>query len=460
MAGEQSLVQYFRHFLDRKLLTIFLFGISSGFPWVMIGSALSAYLKEDGFSRSSIGLFGLIFGVYSINFLWAPLIDRLKVPFLQAKLGHRRSWVLSTQSIVVCACVAMAQLDLNNNLFYFALAALIVAIASATQDIAIDGYRIDIIGGDQQKIAAAAGMATSGWWTGYAFLGSIAFFAIDIDGWSWSSVYWLLAAIMASFSLVVLFLAKEPEFDRDDYRAQIAHKYQGILSNRQGSTLDRFTIWFGTTLIEPFRDFFARNNIKVALSLLAFIVFFKVGEAFLGRMSIVFYKEIGFSNTDIGYYSKLLGGGTTILFTLLGSLFTMRFGIVKGLFLGGLAMAASNLMFSAIAMVGPNKTLFAATIIVDGYTTAWSTVAFVSFISMLCNRAFSATQYALMASLGTVGRTFIGSSSGFMVDALDGNWTLFFILTALMVIPGLLILYWIRDELNAVEAQHKQAQSH
>jgi PAT family beta-lactamase induction signal transducer AmpG len=134
----------------------------------------------------------------------------------------------------------------------------------------------------------------------------------------------------------------------------------------------------------------------------------------------------------------------------------MRYGIVKGLFLGGVAMASSNLMFALIAMVGPNKMLFAATILVDGYTAAWSTVAFVSFISMLCNRSFTASQYALLASLGNLNRTLVGSSSGILVDYLGGNWSLFFVLTALMVIPGLLILYYLRHDLNAIEAKHRQ----
>lgn len=454
MAGNQNITQYLHNFLDRRLLTIFLFGIASGFPWVMIGSAMNAWLQELGLTRTAIGLFGLIFVPYTFNFLWSPLLDRLKIPGLKKLLGMRRSWILLMQLLIVTGCLLMTQIDVANQLFIAGMAGLLISISSATQDIAIDAYRIDVIGsGDQQKIAAGAAMATSGWWTGYAFLGSVAFFAADIEGWSWTDAYLILAAIMASFTLIVIFIAKEPINDRELQQKNLEQQYLKELSIV--GPIEKVQVWVRVTLVEPFSDFFKRNGSNVALSLLGFIFFFKIGEAFLGKMSIVFYKEIGFSNSDIGYYSKLLGGGITILFTIMGGIFTMRFGIVKGLFLGGVAMAASNLIFAAIAVVGPDKTLFTIAIVVDGYTQAWSTVAFVSFISMMCNQAFSASQYALLASLGNMNRAVIGSSGGWIVDSLDGNWALFFIITTLMVIPGLMILYHLRHELNAIEQRHK-----
>jgi PAT family beta-lactamase induction signal transducer AmpG len=201
--------------------------------------------------------------------------------------------------------------------------------------------------------------------------------------------------------------------------------------------------WLSVTVLEPFIDFFRRNGTSVAITLLLFVFLFKIGEAFLGRMSIAFYKEIGFSNEQIGYYSKLIGWGITMLFTLLGSMVNVRFGIVRGLMIGGIAMSASNLMFSWIAQVGPNELMFLATIIVDNFTTAFSTVAFVSFLTVMTGQAFSATQYALLASLGNFGRTTLASFSGELADYLN-DWSLFFILTALMVIPSLIMLYTLR----------------
>jgi len=173
-------------------------------------------------------------------------------------------------------------------------------------------------------------------------------------------------------------------------------------------------------------------------------------------MSIVFYREVGFSNSDIAYYSKMINWAVTIVFSLIGSVFTIRYGILKGLFIGGIAMASSNLLFALMAMVGPDKALFAFTVLVDGFTSAWGSVAFVALLSVLCNRTFTASQYALMASLGTFGRVMLGSYSGIMVDWLGGNWSLFFILTALMVIPSLLFLYSIRKPLSALIEQQQQ----
>ena len=176
-------------------------------------------------------------------------------------------------------------------------------------------------------------------------------------------------------------------------------------------------------------------------------------------MSIVFYREVGFSNTDIAYYSKMINWATTIVFSLIGSVFTIRYGILKGLFIGGIAMASSNLLFAVMAIVGPDKLLFAGTVFVDGFTSAWGSVAFVSLLSVLCNRTFTASQYALMVSLGTFGRVMLGSYSGIIVDWLDGNWALFFVLTSFMVIPSLLFLYSIRKPLTLlIEKQDRETQ--
>jgi PAT family beta-lactamase induction signal transducer AmpG len=210
----------------------------------------------------------------------------------------------------------------------------------------------------------------------------------------------------------------------------------------------RLTAWLLTTLVAPIQEFFQRNGTRLAISILMFIFLFKLGEAYLGRMSIVFYREVGFTNSDIAYYSKMINWAVTIIFSLIGSLFTIRYGILKGLFIGGIAMAASNLLFALMALVGPDKTLFACTVFVDGFTSAWGSVAFVALLSVLCNKTFTASQYALMASLGTFGRVMLGSYSGVMVDWLNGNWALFFVCTALMVIPSLLFLYTIRKPLT------------
>ncbi|AUI81286.1 MFS transporter [Alteromonas macleodii] len=433
------LLNALKTFNDKRYLSIFLFGISSGFPWIMIGSVLSAWLKDEGLSRSAIGLFGIIFATYSFNFLWSPLVDKIKPPLL----GQRRGWIFAMQGCVVLLCLVMSQLTADQDLFYVALIGLLIAIASATQDIAIDGFRIDCIAQDDKDgMSAASSVATAGWWTGYGGLGAIPFFLADMTSWTWPNIYLLLGALMALL-MCATYLANEPQIDREALLEKITAK-----DTKQSPVFH----WIQTTLVTPFAEFFNRNGVKLAASFLLFIFLFKIGEAFLGRMSIVFYKEIGFSNSDIATYSKLLNWWVTIVFSLLGGLVNIRYGIYRGLMIAGVAMAASNLLFALIAQTGPSTSLLAITVIVDGFTGAWSTVAMVAFISLLCNRAFSATQYALMASLSVAGRTLVASSSGFVVDSLEGNWSLFFILTAVMVIPSLCFLYSIRHHIKRVES--------
>ncbi|MEE3305151.1 MAG: MFS transporter [Pseudomonadota bacterium] len=433
------LLNALKTFNDKRYLSIFLFGISSGFPWIMIGSVLSAWLKDEGLSRSAIGLFGIIFATYSFNFLWSPLVDKIKPPLL----GQRRGWIFAMQGCVVLLCLVMSQLTADQDLFYVALIGLLIAIASATQDIAIDGFRIDCIAQDDKDgMSAASSVATAGWWTGYGGLGAIPFFLADMTSWTWPNIYLLLGALMALL-MCATYLANEPQIDREALLEKITAK-----DTKQSPVFH----WIQTTLVTPFAEFFNRNGVKLAASFLLFIFLFKIGEAFLGRMSIVFYKEIGFSNSDIATYSKLLNWWVTIVFSLLGGLVNIRYGIYRGLMIAGVAMAASNLLFALIAQTGPSTSLLAITVIVDGFTGAWSTVAMVAFISLLCNRAFSATQYALMASLSVAGRTLVASSSGFVVDGLEGNWSLFFILTAVMVIPSLCFLYSIRHHIKRVES--------
>ena len=434
-------------FRDKRLFSIFVFGIASGFPWVMIGSVLSAWLKDESLSRSAIGLFGAIFAVYSFNFLWAPLLDRIK----PLALGQRRGWIGQMQLLIIGCCVWMSTLDAQSSLYQIALCGFIIALSSATQDIAIDAFRIDTIAQHEtDAMSAASSLATAGWWTGYGGLGAIPFMVADMPGWEWQQIYLLLAAIMAVCLMATLLVAKEPKVNRQAMLDAATERYQALL-NAGDSLFGKISSWLLVSLVEPFREFFSRNGVKLALQILLFVFLFKIGEAFLGRMSIVFYKEIGFSNSEIGTYSKLLNWWVTIVFSIIGGLVNIRYGIFRGLFIAGIAMAASNLMFAWMAEIGPHKGWFVVTIVLDGFTSAWSTVAMVAFISLLCNRAFSATQYALMASLSVASRTLLASASGILVDAMGGNWALFFILTALMVIPSLVILYRLRHNITAIE---------
>ncbi|MDV7104747.1 MFS transporter [Vibrio sp. TH_r3] len=438
MDNQMTWAKTLKSYLDRRLLWVMMLGCSSGFPWVLIGSNMSGWLKDAGLTRAAIGYFGSVFAVYAINFLWAPLIDRVKLPLLHNQLGQRRSWIFLCQCIILIGTVIIAGVNPATDLVFTSMVALGIATASATQDIAIDAYRIDTFPkSEAHKLPQASAMAVIGWWTGYSLPGYLAF--INADSIGWNGVYYGMAGIMAILIIFTL-LVGEPVTRRDELQQIAEHKYNKVVKSHLAT-------WISVTVIEPFADFFKRNGVQVAITLLLFVFLFKIGEAFLGRMSITFYKEVGFSNEQIGQYSKLIGWWVTIFFTLVGSMFNVKFGIVRGLMIGGVAMASSNLMFAWIASVGPSEHLFLATIIVDNFTTAFSTVAFVSFLTVLTGQAFSATQYALLASLGNFGRTTLASFSGELVDYLD-NWSLFFVITALMVIPSLIMLYSLRHYFN------------
>ncbi|MFA1561728.1 AmpG family muropeptide MFS transporter [Aliivibrio fischeri] len=436
-----------KSYMDKRLLWVFMLGCSSGFPWVLIGSNMSGWLKDAGLTRAAIGYFGSVFAVYAINFMWAPLVDRVKLPFIGNKLGQRRSWIFVCQAIVLFCTLQIAGLDPSKNLMLTSMFALAIATASATQDVAIDAFRIDTFPkSESTKMPQASAMAVIGWWTGYSLPGYLAF--INADSIGWNGVYYGMAGIVGLLMVFTL-LVGEPKTKRDELQHEAEERHNKLVGSKVAA-------WFTVTVIEPFYDFFNRNGVKTACTLLLFVFLFKIGEAFLGRMSITFYKEIGFSNEQIGYYSKLIGWGATVFFTLLGSLINVRFGVVKGLMIGGVAMAASNLMFALIANVGPNEHLFLATIIVDNFTTAFSTVAFVSFLTILTGEAFSATQYALLASLGNLGRTTLASFSGELADYLN-SWPLFFILTAVMVIPSLIMLIMLKGHFKALLDKHQRS---
>ncbi len=428
-------------FRDNRLLAIFTLGFVSGLPWVLIGSAMTAWLKDAELSRSAIGFFGSIFTIYAFNFLWAPFVDRVQLPWLTRKLGQRRSWIVLMMFIMSMATFGIGWTDPGRSLLWTSLLAIVIAITSSTADIAIDAYRIDRIGKeDKELIAYGAAMATSGWWTGYSIPGAIALYLSDWSFMNWSRVYLVLGLIVLVMITAVLIL-KEPESRREKLRKESEEEMLNRLGER--TKLHRVLAWLEVTLIEPFAEFFRRNGWRIGLYIICFIVLFKVGEAFLGRMSIVFYKEVGFSNSDIATYSKLIGWWMTIIISLISGVMASRLGIVRGLFIGGVAMAVTNLMFAWLAAVGPDKTLFAAAIILDNITSSFATVTFVAFISYLAHEAYSASQYALMASLGNLGRTTLAASSGVMVDYLHGDWSSFFIYTSIMVVPSLILLLLI-----------------
>jgi PAT family beta-lactamase induction signal transducer AmpG len=507
---KQTLSETFSVYLDRRMVRILLLGIISGFPWVLIGSSLSLWLKEDGLSRSTIGWAGLIFGVYAINYLWAPIIDRIRIPWLTNKIGHRRSWIITMQFFILISLVCWSTIDPSANLWAVIAIGLVIAIASATQDITVDALRIEQIGENEgTSMQAGAAMAVVGWWTGYKLGGVVAlntaeyFQQAGVENY-WQTTFLILGIIVIACNIGLMFVHELQSVKRQIVQKKtdkfilnkigssgkyggiqiigailiiyfIAYfplSYLGINLNLFFSTeqvgylliiaaiLGCFLLnvesrvgtgafsWFSGTISGPFVNFFQRNGLKIALGILGFVFLFKIGEAFLGRMSIVFYKEMGFSKGDIALYSKGIGWITTVVFTLMGGLFAIRSGVVKAMFVSGILMAATNLLFAALAWSGKSELLFAFAVLLDDIAAAFATVAFVAFISLLVDRTYTATQYALLASIGTLGRTTLAASSGELVDWLNGDWGTFFVITTLMVIPSLVCLWFMRNKLK------------
>jgi len=449
---KQTLSETFSVYLDRRMVRILLLGIISGFPWVLIGSSLSLWLKEDGLSRSTIGWAGLIFGVYAINFLWAPLIDRIRIPWLTNKIGHRRGWIVTMQFFILVSLVCWSTIDPTANLWAVIAIGLVIAIASATQDITVDALRIEQIGENEgMSMQAGAAMAVVGWWTGYKLGGVVALNAAQyfqnagIENY-WQTTFLVLGVIVIACNIGLMFVHEPQPTER-----QIAQRQTDqMIEEKLGSSgvITKIIAWISGTIGGPIISFFKRNGLAIALGILGFVFLFKIGEAFLGRMSIVFYKEMGFSKGDIALYSKGIGWITTVVFTLLGGLFAIRSGVVKAMFVSGILMACTNLLFAALAWSGKSELLFAVAVLLDDIAAAFATVAFVAFISLLVDRTYTATQYALLASIGTLGRTTLAASSGELVDWLNGDWGVFFVITTVMVIPSLICLWFIRNKLK------------
>ena len=439
--------QLFKSLADRRLLAAFLIGISSGFPWVLHGSVLTLWMQAEGLSRSAIGYIGVVTTIYAFNWIWAPLIDQFRIPLLGRAFGQYRAWILLCQGLLIVLMWLISGTDPAGNLLLVGLYALGISSVSATQDVAIDAYRVKLFAREEmdEKIPWASALAGAGWQTGFTFLGGTLalFLGGETLGFAWPDVYRLLTLFMLALMLIVVFAPPTWEEGRGTEAAPGITRQRGE-ARRSG--------WLRESVIDPFAEFFQRCGLQLAVGILLFLFSFRLGEAMLGRMSLVFYVELGFSNDQIALYRNLLGGGATIVFSLFGAFINTRFGIVRGMVVGGIAMAASNLLYAAMAGVGPEPWLFVLTLIVDNFTTAFATVCAISFISYFASRTYTGTQFALMTSISNFGRTTLAAGSGAIVDGLGGNWALFFALTALMVIPALLILLWMSKRLEGHSA--------
>ncbi len=405
-------------YLERRVLIVFAMGFASGLPLALSAGTLAIWLTEAGVTLTAIGLFAAVGTPYSVKFLWAPLIDRVPLPVLGKWLGRRRSWMVLIQLLLMAAIAVLGLTRPAEAPYVTALAALAVAFLSASQDVVIDAYRIEILTPGQQGAGAAATQA--GYRVGMIVSGAGALYLVD-SGLSWSAVYAVMAVLLIA-GLVVALRAPEPAAAPAPRRATFAAQLRDAVTS-------------------PFAEFFARNGVQTALLVLVFILLYKLGDAFAGVMANPFYVKIGFSLSEIATVSKIFGVAATLAGVFLGGVAVARYGVLWSLFGCGVLQMLSNLMFAAQAAIGPEVSFLVLTIGIENLSGGLGSAAFVAYLSLLCNTRYTGTQYALFSSFMAVGRTWLSASSGYVADQTD--WVTFFIISTVIALPGLIMVVWM-----------------
>jgi MFS transporter, PAT family, beta-lactamase induction signal transducer AmpG len=499
----RSWLQTIQLIFKPQVLTMLFLGFSAGMPFALIFSSLSLWLNEAGISKATVTYFSWAGLAYSFKFLWAPLIDRLPIPVLTHYLGRRRGWLLLSQLMVISAIVIMGSINpmsSDNALILMAFAAVYLGFASATQDIVVDAYRIEVVDVSLQ------GILSSTYFTGYrvamivsgagalylaGYFGST---KLNYDYTAWQSTYYWMGLIML-VGIVTTLVIREPKLDNVITTNYTNHQYLRFLvlfascvvvliaaylvsGDFFASTKSVFSQWFANRtlgnllgeflqlifagvivvlfgvllnkfgLVEkqlvkenywyPAKDFFDRYGLKVALILLLFIGFYRISDIVLGVIANVFYQDIGFSKQEIAEVSKFYGVVAMILGSFIGGLLTIRYGIMRILMLGAVLIIATNLLFMLLAQTGYDMTMLYLVISADNLAAGIATAAFLAFLANITNVSFTAVQYAIFSSLMTLFPKIIGGYSGSMVENL--GYTQFFLVASLMGVPVLFIL--------------------
>lgn len=403
---------------DPRVLSIVFFGFASGLPLLLVGPTLSAWLRDQGVSLTEIGFVTLVGMAYGLKFLWAPLVDRVPLPVLTHRLGRRRAWLLASQVGLMVALPILGASDpaSPDGLRGVVTWGVVVAFLSATQDIAVDAYRTEIL--SREKLGAGAAAIQLGYRLGMLAAGGGCLVVADHVGWF--AAYTVMGGLMAVGVLATL-LNPEPSL--------CAPTTMG-----SGSFLARAR----ETVLMPFLDFLTRPGWWV---ILLFVAFYRYGDALLGVMANPFYVDLGFTKTEIGVVSKGFGLVMTLLGTGFAGVLVARMGIMHCLLVGGVLQAASNLMFVFLAIAGHSVPALAATIAVENLSGGLASGAFVAYLSSLCNVAFTATQYALLSSLAAFAGRLLASTGGAIADRMEWSW--YFGLTFVAALPGLWLLLWM-----------------
>ena len=396
----------------RRQLVIFLMGFSSGLPLLLGFSTLSFWLREADVGLAAIGGLLTVATPYSLKFVWAPLLDHVRLPLLTRWLGLRRGWLLLIQLLLIGSIVLVGQGDPAQSIGFLALAALLMAFLSASQDIVIDAYRIEILAEHEQ--GAGAAMTQAGYRVGLLASGAGALALADFIAWSW--VYAIMA-VLIGIGILGTLIGAEPV-------------------NRRPPPPKQPAAWLRHAAVDPLTDFTKRRGWLV---ILAFVLLYKYGDAVAGAMANPFYFDLGFSGVEIASVTKVFGVVMTMLGVFAGGLLVARLGILPALAIGGVLQAATNLIFAWLATQGHDLRALAIAVGADNFTGGLGSAAFVAYLSSLCNLAFTATQYALLTSLMAFGRTVLAANAGWFAEWL--GWPGFFLATTLLAVPALLLLW-------------------
>jgi len=420
---------FFNHlkpYLNRKIVIIFLLGTSSGFPLALCFGTLTAWLTEVGIKKETIGLFGALTFPYALKFLWSPFFDAIKIPVLTKFFGKRRAWIITTQILLVIAIFALGHTLPEANAYYTALFAFIVSFIAASQDINIDAYRVELLAKEEYGAGSAA--AVFGYRIGMLISGAGALYIADM-GYSWHTVYYMMS-LVALLGMAAAFFGQVPEVEKTPQPVD-GH--------------------FRRSVIEPFKDFTQRNGWLIFLFI---IILYKLPDAMLGSLANNFYLEIGFTKSQIASVSKVFGLVATLLGSFIGGIIVTRYGLFRALIIGCAAQGLTVMFFSLQALKGNDIYFLIATIGFENLGSGIGDICLIVFISNLCNKQFTATQFALLSSLSALGRTFLRTPSGFI--AASTGWFWFFVISAATAIPGLIVIYLARRQIRQLTASLAQ----
>jgi PAT family beta-lactamase induction signal transducer AmpG len=416
-------------YLQPRVLIVMLLGFSSGLPLALSGSTLLVWMREAGVDLGTIGLFTLVGTPYTLKFLWAPLTDALHVPLLTRKFGRRRGWLLLSQLLLIVTILLLAIADPARSALSVALAALLVAAASSTQDIVVDAFRVESLPESEQAAGMASyvaayriGMLVSTAGTLFIVSGFESTGIARSSAWMWG--YVAMAALVV-IGMVTALAATEPE---QSLRVETVTHAEAAFSRVVHAAIGAFS------------EFLSRKD---ALAALAFVVLFKFTDAFSGTMTAPFVIDLGFSRNDYAAIVKGVGLAATLIGGFAGGFVARRYSLASSLWIGGVLQALANLSFSWLAVVGVNEWALTVAITAENFTSAIGTVIFVAYLSALCrNPLHTATQYALLTAFAAFGRTYLSSGAGFVAKAT--GWPLFFMICVAVAVPSLVLLTWLQ----------------